>query len=481
LQGIGFNITGGLSNITLESLTLTGTLPGFGVRITNDDHIKVSGIEIFQPLGAVAAFEIWLYVGGNANNVTFLDCQSIDSNGFGWLVGGAIGAFVENMTYESCKAVNSGLFGNLNNWATGYDLSENIPISNVLVSNCIASGSYESGFHIEPVVAKNVVIDHCISSNNGQKIGFTFGAGYFIGTTGVMITDSISDSNRFGFWLHNEESGGGRVNIISSCMDEYSMDSLRIEGTHGYIGVADFTSYNASRLSLSMGDAVTNVSLNDFTMVNTNGSASGYCTLIGTDAARSAENITVNNFVSKGTNGQDSVFFIGYGRNITIDGIYVDTNMKYAIVISNTRDVSVSNARIILRGASGSMAILAQVDIRLIISNVEVFDPVSATTSVGIAMPSWVDSFVRKDSVYMNGVSTPYSTDIAFDSNKGTALISASTSVVFSHFLYSTPTLVLASFSAASYGNYTWTATASEITIIVSMSGTYTVYWYAEV
>lgn len=65
--------------------------------------------------------------------------------------------------------------------------------------------------------------------------------------------------------------------------------------------------------------------------------------------------------------------------------------------------------------------------------------------------------------------------------NKGTATITTSTSVVFNHGLATTPTLVLASFSVASYGNYTWTATTTQITITVSTSGTYTVYWYAEV
>ena len=65
--------------------------------------------------------------------------------------------------------------------------------------------------------------------------------------------------------------------------------------------------------------------------------------------------------------------------------------------------------------------------------------------------------------------------------NKGTATITTDTSVIFDHYLATTPTLVLASFNLASYGNYTWTATTTEITITVSTSGTYTVYWYAEV
>jgi hypothetical protein len=65
--------------------------------------------------------------------------------------------------------------------------------------------------------------------------------------------------------------------------------------------------------------------------------------------------------------------------------------------------------------------------------------------------------------------------------NKGTATITTSTSIAFNHGLATTPTLVLASFNLASYGNYTWTATTTQITITVSTSGTYTVYWYAEV
>lgn len=65
--------------------------------------------------------------------------------------------------------------------------------------------------------------------------------------------------------------------------------------------------------------------------------------------------------------------------------------------------------------------------------------------------------------------------------NKGTATITTTTFVTFAHSLATTPTLVLASFNLASYGNYTWTATTTEITITVSTSGTYTVYWYAEV
>jgi hypothetical protein len=64
--------------------------------------------------------------------------------------------------------------------------------------------------------------------------------------------------------------------------------------------------------------------------------------------------------------------------------------------------------------------------------------------------------------------------------NTGVATITSGTSVTFNHGLYGTPSLVLASFSSASITGWTWTATSTQITIIVTPSGTYTVYWYAE-
>ena len=64
--------------------------------------------------------------------------------------------------------------------------------------------------------------------------------------------------------------------------------------------------------------------------------------------------------------------------------------------------------------------------------------------------------------------------------NTGTATISSSTSVVFDHELVGTPTGVWASFNSAGYNGWTWTATATQITVTVGQSGTYEVYWQAE-
>ncbi len=62
----------------------------------------------------------------------------------------------------------------------------------------------------------------------------------------------------------------------------------------------------------------------------------------------------------------------------------------------------------------------------------------------------------------------------------GSAVISSSTTVVFNHGLATTPTLVLASFNDTAVNGWKWTATATQVTITVTPSGTYSVYWYAE-
>jgi len=64
--------------------------------------------------------------------------------------------------------------------------------------------------------------------------------------------------------------------------------------------------------------------------------------------------------------------------------------------------------------------------------------------------------------------------------NTGTATISSSTSTTFNHELVGTPTGVWASFDSTGYNGWTWTATATQITVTVGQSGTYEVYWQAE-
>jgi hypothetical protein len=74
----------------------------------------------------------------------------------------------------------------------------------------------------------------------------------------------------------------------------------------------------------------------------------------------------------------------------------------------------------------------------------------------------------------------------------GIAYISSSTTVTFYHNLgradaygvstdaYLTPTIISASFNSTAVTGWTWTATGTQVTVTVDVSGTYTVYWFAE-
>jgi len=71
--------------------------------------------------------------------------------------------------------------------------------------------------------------------------------------------------------------------------------------------------------------------------------------------------------------------------------------------------------------------------------------------------------------------------DYAYDTllnNRGVATFSG-TSVSFAHGLAGTPTQVFASFNSTGYGDWSWTANSTHITITVANTGDYAVYWRA--
>jgi hypothetical protein len=64
--------------------------------------------------------------------------------------------------------------------------------------------------------------------------------------------------------------------------------------------------------------------------------------------------------------------------------------------------------------------------------------------------------------------------------NSGVEVIDSGTSVVFNHGLIGTPTFVTASFNDTAITGWKWTATSTEITLTLTPSGDYTVYWDAK-
>jgi parallel beta-helix repeat protein len=172
------------------------------------------------------------------------------------------------------------------------------------------------------------------------------------------------------------------------------------------------------------------------------------------------------------------------GNGNLIQGNWFEMNIGYDIFILNTTGLQINPGNITIRnnvfvsnnpsrtGGSHEIDILAGAYF-IIEGNVDLVVPVSCSVAVESASVRVVDYRLNSflGSVVLQGLIK----------NNGIASITTSTTATFDHLLYSTPTLVLASFNLASYGNYTWSATSTQITITVSTSGTYTVYWHAEV
>jgi hypothetical protein len=153
--------------------------------------------------------------------------------------------------------------------------------------------------------------------------------------------------------------------------------------------------------------------------------------------------------------------------------------------VNTTISSNIVNANMLTGGLAGILTYGADT---LIFGNIVMDSTIIATQTTGIRSSNVTCR------IFGNGISgattpilAPGTLPVVFGNtgyiteNKGTSTITASTSIVFNHGLVTTPTFVSASFSPIGWGNYTWTATTTQITITVSTSGTYTVYWYAEV
>ncbi|WP_243670951.1 hypothetical protein [Methanoculleus chikugoensis] len=79
---------------------------------------------------------------------------------------------IKNVRYENCQAINCGSDGGAFNppWVTGFDFAELNDIEGLRVTNCLAEGNLESGFHFEwDPEKRDCILTNCISRNNGQK------------------------------------------------------------------------------------------------------------------------------------------------------------------------------------------------------------------------------------------------------------------------------------------------------------------------
>jgi hypothetical protein len=283
-------------------------------------------------------------------DIEFVRCRAVDPGTFGFLhnAWGSENTTLRDIRYENCAAINCGRDVAFNSWVTGFDFAEQNDIEGLRVTDCLAEGNLESGFHFEwDPEKRDCVFVNCSSRNNGGKPSPTdylvgdpdfFGAGFYLPGGQVSLVNCRAEGNRaFGFFMSNPagmllynctESNTGRIMTagglsikpIAYCIlqSEPVMGNPSIEMDH-------CTTLNANGWGLFVCGAE-NMHLSNFTMINPTG-IGGRGALLGCPRGELPLNSTIKVGVSNSTidltasGGRlETVLYIVENRNVTYSG-----------------------------------------------------------------------------------------------------------------------------------------------------------------
>ncbi len=223
-------------------------------------------------------------------DVEFVNCKAVDTGTYGFLhnAWGSSNKVIKDVRYENCAAINCGKYGQFNPWITGFDFAELNDIEGLRVTNCLAEGNLESGFHFEfdPKVT-DAVLENCVSRNNGQKpypdrpyqqsdmSTHYFGAGYYAPNADVTFKNCTAESNSlYGFYTTNggklydcveKDTGAGKTDYTQRQPAGYYSAPCR--SANPSLVMENCTSIDSHGYGIQI-DRASNVQIENFQMVN---------------------------------------------------------------------------------------------------------------------------------------------------------------------------------------------------------------------
>ena len=187
-------------DIVFRNFRVIGDDIGCAITVSADDctvsNILIENVEA-TITGATgrSAFELQADNDAIVENVRFYNCKALDCSTFGFMLydGTSTGSnTIRDIWFIACEAINCGKAARVSDWVTGFDFSEgdaSFTVENVFAHGCIAEGSWESGFHNEPMPMKtNIWYINCTSNDNGNdKPIVVYGHGFHImnGTSAI--------------------------------------------------------------------------------------------------------------------------------------------------------------------------------------------------------------------------------------------------------------------------------------------------------
>ncbi|WP_343241089.1 right-handed parallel beta-helix repeat-containing protein [Methanoculleus sp. UBA45] len=285
-------------HVTLDGFHVAGSGYSSGVKWLGVITVRASHAAVHNLTGTADASiqAVFLLIHDPAvyaptlEDIEFVNCKAVDTGTYGFLhnAWGSSNKVIKDVRYENCAAINCGSKGAFNPWITGFDFAELNDIEGLRVTNCLAEGNLESGFHFEfdPKVT-DAVLENCVSRNNGQKpypdrpyqqsdmSTHYFGAGYYAPNADVTFKNCTAESNSlYGFYTTNggklydcveKDTGAGKTDYTQRQPAGYYSAPCR--SANPSLVMENCTSIDSHGYGIQI-DRASNVQIENFQMVN---------------------------------------------------------------------------------------------------------------------------------------------------------------------------------------------------------------------
>ncbi len=285
-------------HVTLDGFHVEGSGYSSGVKWLGVITVRASHAAVHNLTGTADASiqAVFLLIHDPAvyaptlEDIEFVNCKAVDTGTYGFLhnAWGSSNKVIKDVRYENCAAINCGKYGQFNPWITGFDFAELNDIEGLRVTNCLAEGNLESGFHFEfdPKVT-DAVLENCVSRNNGQKpypdrpyqqsdmSTHYFGAGYYAPNADVTFKNCTAESNSlYGFYTTNggklydcveKDTGAGKTDYTQRQPAGYYSAPCR--SANPSLVMENCTSIDSHGYGIQI-DRASNVQIENFQMVN---------------------------------------------------------------------------------------------------------------------------------------------------------------------------------------------------------------------
>ncbi|PKL62076.1 MAG: hypothetical protein CVV31_07750 [Methanomicrobiales archaeon HGW-Methanomicrobiales-2] len=358
-------------SITLDGFHIKGTgyssgVKWLGVMTVRASHAKIHNVEGTADTSIQA---VYLLIHDPAvyaptlQDVEFVNCKAVDTGTYGFLhnAWGSSNKVIKDVRYENCAAINCGSEGAFNPWITGFDFAELNDMEGLRVTDCLAEGNLESGFHFEfdPKVT-DAVLENCTSRNNGQKpyptVAYNqndmsthyFGCGYYAPNADVTFNNCTAEGNSlYGFYATNggklydcveTDTGAGKTDYTYRKPAGYY--SIPSRSANPALVLENCSSTDSHGYGLQV-DLASNIQIRNFELVNPAGIDGKGASLGGTNGqfsdaevdihasgdlvdtlvwARNNQNVQYSGEI---TSGSEKAFLVEGGQNVQTAGMTV--------------------------------------------------------------------------------------------------------------------------------------------------------------